>query len=204
MPAVGYLIAIYHLFFPQAKLLVAFLRGWGGWTELCQGEWNGRWHLVHAGMSKLSLGGAAWKILTLAASEQSNPNEATKTFGKCGNPPWGVAVIISAVCERTARLKRPWTKTNKTPTKNNQEKPLEMREALLLCCMLAVKCIHSLILVICSLGPTVRNPVDGLQCLPLTSWTSCWWRRKWNTIKVYFSCKSFDIRPSQTANLCLD
>lgn len=93
---------------------------------------------------------------------------------------------------------------NKTPTKNNQEKPLEMREALLLCCMLAVKCIHSLILVICSLGPTVRNPVDGLQCLPLTSWTSCWWRRKWNTIKVYFSCKSFDIRPSQTANLCLD
>lgn len=63
----------------------------------------------------------------------------------------------------------------KTPNKKKphqkepREKPLEMREALLLCCMLAVKCIHSLILVICSLGPTVRNPVDGLQCLPLTS-----------------------------------
>lgn len=125
MPAVGYLIAIYHFFFPQAKLLVAFLRGWRGWTELCQGEWNGRWHLVHAGMSKLSLGGAVGKILTLAASEQSNPNEATKTFGKCGNPPWGVAVIISAVCERTARLNgHGWKqKKPKKPQEHNSSVP---------------------------------------------------------------------------------
>lgn len=64
-----------------------------------------------------------------------------------------------------------------------------MREALLLCCMITVKCIPSLILVICFLGPTVRNPVDGLQCLPLTSWTSCWWRTEWNTIKVYSLAK---------------